>query len=64
MWSQIRQALESDDIVERLRAIRRYTQSYNGAEFPPPPTQTPQYAGPLLSDWVLESDEIVVGPQV
>jgi hypothetical protein len=58
---QIRRDLESEDMVNRLRAIRRYTRSNNGAEFPPPPVDTPQYAGPQLTDWVQEADEIVVG---
>lgn len=57
---QVRQAMESEDIVNRLRAVRRYVKSSNGAEFPPPPVDTPEYAGPLLTDWVDEKDEILI----
>lgn len=52
--------MESEDIVNRLRAVRRYVKSSNGAEFPPPPVDTPEYAGPLLTDWVDEKDEILI----
>jgi hypothetical protein len=59
---QVRQDLESEDIVTRLRAIRRYAKSNNGAPFPPPPTEIPEYAGPALEDWKpADLDEIVVG---
>ncbi len=59
---QVRQELESEDIVARLRAVRRYAKSSNGAPFPPPPTEMPEYAGSALEDWLpAELDEIVVG---
>ena len=69
----MRLALESEDVVERLRAVRRYARSMPGpgAEddeddgtappFPPPPMHAPRYAGPVLEDWApAEGDEILV----
>lgn len=50
-------------MVTRLRAIRRYTKSKDyGAPFPPPPSDVPEYAGPVLEDWLPpQGDEILAG---
>lgn len=71
--AQVRQALESEDVIERLRAVRRYAREAPapGAEevgdgagapqFPPPPGDAPRWAGPVLEDWApAEADEILV----
>ena len=67
----MREALESKDFAERLRAVQRYArmpagldEARGGPAFPPPPPGgPPQYAGPNLDDWVPATDdsEILIG---
>ena len=59
---QVQEQLENDEIVERLKSVRKYAKATNGsAPFPIPPQQppplSPDYAYPLDS-WVDETDEI------
>lgn len=71
LLSQLREALESRDFAQRLRAMQRYTRTPGGLDegrggpaFPlPPPGVPPQYAGPSLDDWIPATDdsEILVG---
>lgn len=45
-----RQLLGSPEAIDRLKAVRSFGTSANGAAFPPPPPSE-QFAGPDLEDW-------------
>ena len=51
---QLRKALESNDTIERLRAVRRYGRSWapEEPEFPPAEPEVPPFRGPLLEQWI------------
>lgn len=60
---QLREELEEDEEVERLRAVARYaTTPPGGAPFPPPPTDIGEFRGVLLQDWVTKQSNLVEVP--
>ena len=58
---QVRIALESDNAMERLRAVRNYGRSWGPEEpeFPPGVPEVPPFKGPLLEQWIPQP-----GPEV
>lgn len=62
--AQLREQLEDDDEVERLRAMAHYaTSPPGGAPFPPPPPPPGPYRGALLENWLeAEQSDVVMVP--
>lgn len=54
LHAQVREALESDDVIRRLRAVRQYGRSMSPEtlDFPPAVPELPPFRGPMLGDWV------------
>lgn len=56
MWLQVHEQLQQEEIIARLRAIRRWSDAPSDdskdAAFPPPPPDAPVFKGDSLEAWL------------
>ena len=59
MGLQLRRALQSANVIERLRAVRRFR--IEGGDFPPPPPMDDMvYKGDMLEEWKPSADVVEI----